>query len=82
MPIVRVGPMQYFTDLRLRQFRDINNPHNYVDFDSEQGRQMCERTGVVQCPECRMTAIIPTTMDRKELRCMNCLALVVPRVRL
>jgi len=82
LPIVQVGPTQYFADLRLRQFRDVSNPHNYVDFDSEQGRQMCERTGVVVCRECRMAAIISTALKREELRCMNCLALLVPRVRL
>ena len=82
LPIVRVEPTQYFVDLRLRQFRDVSNPHNYVDFDSEQGRRMCERTGIVVCQECRTTAIVSTALDRKELRCMNCLALIVPRVRL
>jgi hypothetical protein len=82
LPIVRVGPTQYFADLRLRQFRDVSNPHNYVDFDSEQGRQMCEQTGVVVCQECKMSAIVSTASKRDELRCMNCLALIVPRVRL
>jgi hypothetical protein len=82
LPIVQVGPTQYFADLRLRQFRDVNNPHNYVDFDSEQGRHMCERTGVVVCRECRTAAIISAALKRDELRCMNCLALIVPRVRL
>ena len=82
LPIVQVGPTQYFADLRLRQFRDVSNPHNYVDFDSEQGRRMCEQTGVVVCRECRTSAIVSTALDRKELRCVNCLALIVPRVRL
>ena len=82
LPIVQVGPTQYFADLRLRQFRDMESPHNYVDFDSEQGRHMCERTGIVVCRECRTAAIVSTAIDRKELRCMNCLALIVPRVRL
>lgn len=33
-------------------------------------------------PEFGMAAILSTAIDRKELRCMNCLALIVPRVRL
>ena len=82
LPIVQVGPTQYFADLRLRQFRDVNNPHNYVDFDSEQGRHMCERTAIVVCRECRTAAIVSTALKRDELRCMYCLALIVPRVRL
>jgi hypothetical protein len=82
LPMVQHGPTQYFTDLRLRQFRNVQNPHEYVDFDSEQGRQMCEQAGIVVCRECQMAAIISPAIDRKELRCMNCLALIVPRVRL
>ncbi len=82
LPIVRNGPTQYFADLRLRQFRNVKNPHEYSGFDSEQGKQMCEHSGIVVCRECQMAAIISTALDKKELRCMNCLALIVPRVRL
>jgi hypothetical protein len=35
LPMVQHGQMQYFADLRLRQFREVSNPHNYVDFDSD-----------------------------------------------
>jgi hypothetical protein len=82
LPIVQHGPTQYFADLRLRQFRNVKNPHEYWDFESEKGKQMCERSGIVVCRECQMVAIILPALDRKELRCMNCLALIVPRVRL
>jgi len=82
LPMVQHGPTQYFTDLRLRQFRNVQNPHDCVDFNSEKGKQMCECCGIVMCRECRLAAIISATLDRKELRCMNCLALIVPRVRL
>jgi hypothetical protein len=82
LPVVQHGPTQYFADLRLRQFRNVKSPHESVDFDSEQGRKMCEQAGIVICRECQMAAIISPAVDRKELRCMNCLALIVPRVRL
>ena len=82
LPVVRYGTTQYFADLRLRQFRNVQNPHEYLDFESEQGKEMCRRCGIVMCLECRMAALISPTLDRKELRCMNCLALIVPRVRL
>lgn len=82
VPIVQHGPAQYFVDLRLRQFRNVKNPHEFLDFDSEQGRKMCERSGIVVCRECQMAAVISAAVDKKELRCMNCLALIVPRVRL
>jgi hypothetical protein len=70
LSIIRHGPTQYFTDLRLPQFRNVGNPHDYVDFDSDKGR------------ECQMAAIVSRAIDKKELRCMNCLALIVPRVEL
>jgi len=82
LPVVQFGATQYFADLRLRQFRNVKNPHAYVDFDSEQGRLMCERAGIVVCRECQMAAIISPAVNRKELRCMNCLTLIVPRVEL
>jgi len=82
LPIVRYETTMYFADLRLQQFRDVSNPHNYVEFDSEKGKQMCEQGGVVVCRECRMCAIISTALQKNELRCMNCLAKIVPKVRL
>ncbi len=82
LPIIQDGETQYFADLRLRQFRNVKNPHEVVEFDSGKGRPMCERAGIVVCKECKMAAIIAPAVDRTELRCMNCLALIVPRVRL
>jgi len=82
LPVVQFGPTHYFADLRLRQFRNVKNPHEYVDFGSEKGKLMCKETGIVVCRECQMSAIISPALDRKELRCMNCLTLIVPRVEL
>ena len=82
LPVVQHGTTQYFVDLRLRQFRNVQNPHEYLDFESEQGKEMCKRCGIVMCRECRMAAIISPALDRTELRCMNCLALIMPRVQL
>jgi hypothetical protein len=82
LPVVRIGPTQYFADLRLREFRDVSNPGNCVNFESEPGRRMCEQTGIIVCQECKTSVIVSTALNRDELRRMNCLALVVPRVRL
>lgn len=78
LPIVRVDTTMYFADLRLRQFRDINNPHNYVDFDSERGRHMCRQNGVITCFHCGTTAIVSTALDMERLRCVQCFSLIVP----
>ena len=65
LPIVRYEATMYFADLRLRQFRDINNPHNCVDFDSELGRRMCVQSGVIICPECGTAAIFSPALDKR-----------------
>lgn len=82
LPMVRHGPTQYVVDLQHKQFRRVGISYQCCDFASEQGREMREQSGIVVCRECQMAAIISPALDRKELRCMNCLALIVPRVRL
>ncbi len=78
LPVVRYGPTRYFADLRLKQFRDIENPHNFVDFDSEQGRLMCRQTGVLWCQQCGMAVIVSKVFEQQRLRCMQCMSLIVP----
>ena len=78
LPIVQYGPTKYFADLRLREFRDIENFSNSVKFDSEKGRQICIQTGVVSCPGCGMSAIVSMAFENETLRCMQCFALIEP----
>ena len=78
LPVVQYGPVRYFADLRLRQFRHIKNPHNYVDFDSEQGRLICRQTGVIRCPQCGMSVIGSKMFEEQNLRCMQCMSLIEP----
>ena len=78
LPVVHCGTTGYFADLLLGQFRDIENPHNYIDFDSEQGQLMCSQTSVVWCPECRMSVIVSKAFEQEKIRCMQCLNLFEP----
>jgi len=78
LPIVRYGAVKYFADLRLKQFRDINNPHNYVDFDSERGQRICRQNGVVICPQCGTTVIVSPSLGMEKLRCVQCFGLIIP----
>ena len=78
LPIVHYGTTGYFADLLLGQFRDIENPHHFVDFDSKQGRLMCGQTGVIWCPECRMSVIVSKAFEQERLRCMQCLNVLGP----
>ena len=78
LPVVQYGSTKYFADLLLGQFRDIGNPHNYIDFDSEQGRLICRQAGVLCCSECGMSVIISKAFEQQTLRCMQCMDLIVP----
>ena len=78
LPIVQYGPIKYFADLRLKEFRDVKDFSNSVRFDSEKGRQICIQTGVVSCPSCGMSAIVSMAFENETLRCMRCFALIEP----
>jgi hypothetical protein len=78
LPQIQYGPTRYFADLQLKQFRDVENPHNYIDFGSREGQRMCRQAGIVVCPECGMSTIVSTAVDREKLRCVSCLELIVP----
>jgi len=75
---VQYGPTRYWADLRLRQFRDVDNPHDAIDFASEQGQRMCRQAGITVCPGCGMAAIVSPSLFEAELWCMRCLDSVVP----
>ena len=78
LPIVRYEATMYFADLRLRQFRQVNNPHNYVDFDSERGQHLCRQNGIITCSGCGTAAIVSPALDREKLRCVQCYSLLTP----
>jgi hypothetical protein len=77
LPVVYFRTRRYFVDLRLRQFREMENPHHSVEFDSNEGRQICRQSGVITCRACRMSVIVPTAGQDEELRCMNCFARIL-----
>jgi len=78
LPRVQYGPIKYFADLRLREFRDVKDFSNSVKFDSEKGQQMCIQTGVVSCSGCGMSAIVLMAFENKTLRCMQCFSKIEP----
>ncbi len=78
LPIVRFWATRFFADLRRGQFRDINYPHNYMFFDSEQGWRICRQNGVITCTKCGTGAIVSTALDTEELRSVRCYSLIVP----
>ena len=72
LPMVRLQDVEYFVDFRLRQFREVTNPHNYIDFDTEKGRQMCMGCWRLECSECGQTAVVPRDIKENEIKCIKC----------
>ena len=46
LPQVRIGEKVFTIDLRLREFRDSQEPWLNVGFDSRDGRILCQQTGI------------------------------------
>ena len=71
LPVVLFKGEQYFTDLRLNEFRPVWGFES-IPFDSEEGIIMSRDTGIVTCKSCGMSTIISKAFEEKSLRCMQC----------
>jgi len=71
LPVVLFKGEQYFTDLRLNEFRPVRGFES-IPFGCEEGVIMSSNTGVVTCKSCGMSAIISKAFEEKSLRCMQC----------
>ena len=77
LPIIVLHGTDYFIDLRLRQFREVTNPHNFIDFDTETGRQMCRECSIASCPRCNSCEIVME--DVESIICEEC-GKVIPMI--
>ena len=71
LPVVLFKGEQYFTDLRLNEFRPVRG-FDSIPFDSEEGIIMSRDTGAITCKSCGMSAIISKAFEEQQLRCMHC----------
>ena len=72
LPIVHWNGLDYFVDGRLNQFREVDNPHNFIDFDTVIGGQMCQECHVMKCPYCELDELMYTDDDGNSLECSRC----------
>ena len=72
LPAVHLHGVDYFVDRRLRQFREVTNPHNYVDFDSETGKEMCAESVLLECPICGQPAVVSKYTTEGQVECVLC----------
>ena len=71
LPVVLFKGEQYFTDLRLNEFRPVRGFES-IPFDSTEGVIMSSNIGVVTCKSCGISTIISKAYEGKSLRCMQC----------
>jgi len=58
LPIMQLRGADYFVDIRFNLFREVDNPHNVIDFDTEIGRQMWSECHIAECPNCGIDAAV------------------------
>ena len=63
---------EYVADLRLREFRSVDNPSLLILFESKLGRRLCEMAGIVSCPGCRTSMIVSSVVREEGVRCVRC----------
>ena len=72
LPTVALGDGVYIIDLRLRSFRLVEPPFNWVGFDSARGQRWCRQCGVRRCAVCGTSIIVPASLDTRPLSCGEC----------
>ena len=82
MAVRYTGPVQlarfrfddgdYFADLRLGEFRSVDNPSVRVEFASSRGRQLCQMVGIVTCSNCDVSMIVSSKTRSDGVRCVRC----------
>jgi ribosomal protein S27E len=72
LPAVRMHGTEYFIDERVRQFREVTKPYNFIDFDTMRGLIMLNRLCRVACPGCGQSVGIRKSGPEERVRCLRC----------
>jgi hypothetical protein len=73
LPIVIRRDFAYFADLKLRQFRRVDNYLDCIEFDSPKGQTLLKKFGFVECPYCTQRAAVRLSRKPKKICCVRCL---------
>jgi hypothetical protein len=68
--IVEKQDVRYVVDLRLRHFRKLASPYDVIEFDSDQGQELCGAVGIATCDGCRSSVMVGCR--REAIRCVRC----------
>ena len=81
LAIVRLHGVEYFIDTDLSQFREVENPYNFIDFDTEIGQQMWSECHITECPNCGIDNAVWHHEDGESRVCSWCGCSSVVRAR-
>ena len=62
--------IRYIVDVKLRHFRRLSWPYEVIQFDSDQGLDLCGAVGIVTCDDFRTSVIV--RCRRETIWCVRC----------
>lgn len=68
-PVLEQGVARYIVDLKLQHFRQLSSPYEAIEFESQQGRELCTAAGIVTCCQCESSAMVA---NRANVHCPRC----------
>lgn len=71
LPTIQLQGVEYFVDERLGEFRQVDNPHQRIDFDTCEGWEYRGTFKIVSCPGCRQEVCI-SRLPGDERPCPTC----------
>ena len=75
LPVVRLGGVAYFVDLRLREFRTVARPGELIEFiafDSKEGRRMSSQCAALECMTCGQQVVVRQGRAGQQVACVRC----------
>jgi hypothetical protein len=42
LPVIHFGQEAFFVDLKLKQFRQVDNVYNFINFNNDEGKALCK----------------------------------------
>jgi len=82
LPMVNLHGIDYVVDLRLREFREINQPICFIRFNSETGRRMLDECLMEVCPHCGRVSVVSVHSEETGVECGKCNSIVpIPELK-
>ena len=72
LPVLHYRGKRYFVDERLREFRNTENPHEVIGFDTVEGFWFCLNAKLFSCPHCGQEAVRWRNQLQDQMACLRC----------